>query len=117
MAVELLRVTLPMPPTVNNLFRNTRSGRAVTDEYEAWRWEARCAAEWPNLTQYRKTPWEVTIQLYGLPRGNDADNRIKAAIDLIAALTGLRDDHVDAIALVRSTTGERRIVIAVSLIE
>lgn len=118
MAVELLRVTLPLPPSTNNLFKNAPgSGRVVTDEYERWRWEARNAAEWPDLSRYATVPWEVELLVYGLLRGSDLDNRIKAVLDLVASLTGLQDNWCDAIAAVRSTTGARRIVIIVSLVD
>lgn len=118
MAAELLRVSLPMPPTTNNLFVNAGKRRIVSPEYDAWRWEARQAvADWPDLSQYAAVPWAATIAVYGLPRGSDLDNRIKATLDLIASLTGLHDDYNDEIAAIRTTKGKRRLVAIVTLIE
>jgi Holliday junction resolvase RusA-like endonuclease len=120
MAGELLRVTLPMPPTTNNLYVNAGEGhgRRVSPTYERWRWQAKIAvAEWPDLSAYAAVPWAATIAVYGLPRGSDLDNRIKATLDLIASLTGLHDDYNDEIAALRTTTGKKRVVAIVNLIE
>lgn len=88
-ASEILLDGLPVPPSVNNLFFNVKRGRAKTDRYSAWRREAglEIMAQRPRPLNGRV---EVTITIQDGASKADADNLIKAPVDLLVEL-GLID--------------------------
>lgn len=82
-------VTMPAPPSVNNLFKNAgRKGRVPTPGYDDWKrragWEVK--AQRPECV---RGPVAVTI-VHGKRRA-DLDNLNKAPLDLLVSL-GLIDD-------------------------
>jgi crossover junction endodeoxyribonuclease RusA len=78
-----ISLTLPWPPSVNNLYKNVGRRRVRTPAYRKWQEEAGWhlqAARPPKLSG----PVEVTLEL--CPPDNrraDADNRNKAVLDLL----------------------------------
>jgi len=93
-------LTLPIPPSVNGLYRNVAGrGRVKTRKYEAW-----CSAAGWELEIQRagqiKGPYEAAITLP--PVRGDIDNRAKALLDLLVAHGVTGDDR-----LCRSLTVKR----------
>ena len=97
-----LTVTIPTPPSSNNLYGNKRSpsgkraGRYRTRAYENWIERA----GWDINRQRANVdpvsgPYRLLLELPRI-RG-DADNRIKAASDLIVSM-GLVDDDRHCVA-------------------
>ncbi len=84
--------TMPVPPSVNQMFRNVRGkGRVKTGHYEQWR--ATCATSL-RLQQIASIPGPVVV-LFGVERQSsraDIDNRIKAMLDAIVAAKIISDD-------------------------
>lgn len=85
---QACRLTLPIPPSVNELFT---SGHHPTRKYREWR----KAAGWTLQTQPRATfagPFRVRLLLPENMSG-DCDNRLKAAIDLVVLHKLTPDDR------------------------
>lgn len=84
--------TMPIPPSVNQMFRNVRGkGRVKTGHYEQWR--ATCATSL-RLQQIPPVTGPVVV-LFGVERQSsraDIDNRIKAMLDAIVAAKIIGDD-------------------------
>lgn len=87
-------LTLPLPPSTNNLFRNVnRHGRVRTDAYKAWADEAGWA-----LKMQRPTPIEgavsISITVHRVSKSSDLDNRAKAVLDLLVTHGVIEDDNL-----------------------
>lgn len=83
-------VTMPPPPSVNNLFKNAgRKGRVPTPAYEDWKrhagWQVKAQRPAPVYG-----PVSVTIE-HGKRRA-DLDNLNKAPLDLLVSLGVIDDD-------------------------
>lgn len=116
----MIALTLPMPPSVNGMYRNAtqkaavraahtstppkRPGRFKTGEYTAWQKEA---GQLLNMQRpgHIGGAVEVTIRLPRKPRkpGSraklDVDNRIKPVLDLLV-LHGVMDDDANVTRVV-----------------
>jgi len=87
---EPIILTMPVPPSVNNLFINLRHGRAPSKRYKAWQTEA-------GWELQRQRPgriageWEIDI---ALPIGTvaDLDNLAKPILDLLVKHRVVTDD-------------------------
>src|SRR5215510_1967314 len=83
-------LTLPAPPTTNNLFINARrKGRVMSPHYRAWRHEAGWDVKGQRPGRIAGE-WEIDI---ALPAGltGDLDNYAKPVCDLLVEL-GIVDD-------------------------
>lgn len=87
-------IVLPLPPPLNNLFKNVRRGRAPTARYLAWRAEA-------GLMLQAQKPAPVAGQFivsmtFRRPdrRARDLDNLAKAPLDLLVAHGVIEGDHL-----------------------
>ena len=102
-------VTLPLPPSTNELYFHRVAGKKVyrvpTRAYEEWRREAaRAVEEWPQPPF--KTTWEVSLYVY-FPRWNrDLDNIVKPTLDLLTGTMGLHDNRVVQINVYRHQCAE-----------
>jgi Holliday junction resolvase RusA-like endonuclease len=88
-----ITVAVPFPPSVNNLFENSPSGgRKQTKLYRDWREAARreIQCQRPRIAV---GPVEVTITLQERPGRSEADNRIKAVLDLLVETGIIAGDH------------------------
>lgn len=95
------RVTLPIPPTTNNLFATTGKHRHRSAEYDEWLSGARHALRREAITPV-KGRYAFLIALPDLMRG-DCSNRIKAPEDLLVKEGLTPDDrHADFTAAYRS---------------
>jgi hypothetical protein len=110
-----IEVFLPLPPSANNMFVTQIHRRAngvvypkrvKSEEYQGWIKEAGyrpLAGEWRRITEdtSNRLRWVLFLTVYGLPEGADLSNRLKAAEDLVCAMTGLRDRYTREITLKR----------------
>lgn len=90
-AAQGFTITLPLPPSTNNLFKAVGRGRAKSQDYTRWIE----AAGWA-LKQERLSPVTGPFAfLLALPRSmpGDCSNRIKAPEDLLVAHGLTPDDH------------------------
>ncbi len=107
----MIEITLPYPPSANNLWTIARRGRKAwirrTDEYEAWLEEAFYVAK-AQRPEGVVGPYKMTI-LAKRPdkRRRDVDNIIKPIGDLIQKVGIVSDDCHCELALARwVTTGD-----------
>ena len=120
LAAPIVAVRLPIPPSVNHLYRNVPGqGRVKTRNYEHWEQEARYTARWPRITEdpTNRLHWLAAYVVHGLPYTRDLSNCIKATEDFLCTMTGLRDAYCDLITIERSKDTARSIEVAVWLIE
>jgi Holliday junction resolvase RusA-like endonuclease len=86
--------TLPVPPSVNQLFRNDKKrGRVKTEAYDQWRATAKTAL---RIQQIAPIAGRVVV-IFGVERRSlaaDIDNRIKAMLDAIVAAKIIEDDKM-----------------------
>ena len=95
----MIELSLPTPPSVNNLFFNRLKGRGITPEYRAWRVQA----GW-ELKQQRPKPvkGQVCLSYTFEPGRADLDNLAKPLNDLLVEhrlIEGDGPDHVRQIIL------------------
>jgi Holliday junction resolvase RusA-like endonuclease len=85
-------VTLPFPPTVNNLFANTPNGRVRTAKYRAW---AKAALTHCRGARRIAGPYRLTV-LATRPdsRKRDLSNLLKATEDLLVKAGLVQDDSL-----------------------
>ena len=90
---EPVTFTLPVPPSVNQMFRNVRGkGRVKTEVYDQWRAAAKTSLRLQSITPIAGP----VVAVFGVERGSlaaDIDNRIKAMLDAIVAAKIIRDDN------------------------
>lgn len=87
-----IMITLPIPPSTNNLFFNLpRGGRAISKPYAAWKAEA-------QVVLMRQRPGrimgevEILIECRRKRCNSDISNRIKAVEDLLVSQQVIEDD-------------------------
>jgi crossover junction endodeoxyribonuclease RusA len=88
-------ITLPSPPSVNRVWRTTRTGKVYCDpKYAAWRkaawWEI--AAQRPGKFKLGE-PVAITIRIGKATRARDIDNYGKALLDALQASGTLANDR------------------------
>ena len=101
-------LTLPMPPSVNAIWRSGRAGKRLrvyrSDKYKSWR-----SSAGSELKAQRPVPiagWvRVTISLGLTKRRSDADNRIKVLLDSLVEHRLIEDDSKVASVSVAWSSG------------
>jgi crossover junction endodeoxyribonuclease RusA len=85
-----ITLTIPTPPSVNALYGRRKDGGVyLTQKYRAWKREA----GWSLLAQHPgKILGPYTLNIV-VPMTGDADNRIKAASDLLVSHGVTADDR------------------------
>lgn len=95
-------VTLPISPSVNAMYRNVPGkGRVKSAKAKAWTTEAGLLLNTARLTPLPAGPYAVKITVSTLLRG-DADNRVKAALDLLVKHGLTPDDRYADSSVTRS---------------
>ena len=90
-------VTLPAPPSTNNLFINVRGkGRVKSMEYRSWLSKAAIII---NASRAGKRitiegPVNVTVRIGACNEARDADNFLKACCDLMVATGVIKADNL-----------------------
>jgi Holliday junction resolvase RusA-like endonuclease len=101
-SAPLAFVTLPKPPSLNGLFRNTGKRHTVAHARQAPRAKSKAYLSWiaaatVELRAYRldrvKGPYALSIQL-GRRKGSDLDNYAKAISDLLVSMQIVQDDSL-----------------------
>lgn len=96
----MITLTIPIPTSTNRLQRSARGGgRYNSKEYEAWKAAAgaEILAQRPQLpirSLPAGRPYNIVLRLPESVRG-DRDNRLKAALDLLAAMGITPDDSLN----------------------
>lgn len=93
----MIAVTLPFPPSVNNLYATSKTRRYVSRRYRRWRHDAGWAIELAKLTP-TTGPVHLAI-LLTVPDQvrRDADNYAKAVIDLAVTHRLIPDDSREVV--------------------
>lgn len=98
-----MTITLPIPPSVNNLFFNRAKGRTKTAKYDKWIHDAgimlNAARERPVTS-----PVRVSIYVGECNSQRDLDNLSKPILDLLVRHKIIPDDnikHVYEVFLIR----------------
>ena len=67
----MIRLTLPIPPSANELFMNNKTGhgRRVAPKYPAWRWHALVALKGHVYDAIETGKWRMTLRLPRNMRG------------------------------------------------
>jgi Holliday junction resolvase RusA-like endonuclease len=100
-----IKVVLPFPPSVNNLFENpTEGGRKPTRQYMDWREVARRQIQLQR-PRIAVGPVEVTITLQEPARRCEVENRIKAVLNLLVETGIIADDHSGVLRRVTAQWG------------
>ena len=99
------RFTLPICPSVNNLFINASTGRVRGAPYKRW-----CRDAGWSLREQGVVPVAGIVAMLieaPLHRRRDVDNAIKPVLDLLVRLGVLVDDNlVDDLRITRRGTGD-----------
>ena len=106
-----LVLTLPPPPSVNNLFINVGRRRVKSRRYRTWLKEA----GWQLQAQRNGCiggPWQVDIMLPARLRG-DTDNYCKGILDLLVTHRVVDDDRYCRRLTVEKTGETDAVVITV----
>ncbi len=87
---------LPMPPSVNRIWRRGRGKVVYLDpKYRAWRKEADALAMFRDWRRKRnKGPFMCSIVHNAAKRRGDADNRIKAVLDWLQRAEIIENDSL-----------------------
>lgn len=96
-ALPCTTLTLPMPPSVNNLFKTLPGGgRGKTRDYKKWTLEAAVELK---LQKPARVPGRVliTIACERESEASDIDNRIKALLDLLVQPGLKREDRAHGV--------------------
>lgn len=86
-----MRLTVPRPISVNNMFMNAGKRRVITRKYQEWRQQCEAAI----LAQSPKPisgPVRIRIQLADTGRSIDTDNCAKGYLDVLVRLGLIPDD-------------------------
>lgn len=96
---------LPLPPGVNNLFKNARRGRVRTDRYNAWIGEAGLKLN-VQRPEHVSGPFVATM-VFVRPdrRRRDLDSLAKAVLDLLVKHGVTDDDHLCQSLLLQWSAG------------
>ena len=92
--IKRLNITLPLPPSLNRLWRTTKTGRMYkSPEYTAWK----TAAQWDVKAQIKGQQITGKFKLTLIAdrpdkRPRDLDNLLKAALDCLNGIA-IDDDH------------------------
>jgi crossover junction endodeoxyribonuclease RusA len=105
-----IRLTIPTPPSVNALYGRRKGGGVyLKPKYRAWKTEA----GWQIMAQ----DWVGIVGPYTLmlavPMIGDADNRIKAASDLLVSLGVTDDDRHCLSALATKEPGRKDCLVVI----
>jgi crossover junction endodeoxyribonuclease RusA len=92
-----VEVVIPLPPTVNHMYRHQNNRKFKTEAYRAWEREAGRALL-PYKRYFRemyRPPYGYVARFY-FPdnKRRDADNRLKALQDMASSVLGFDDKEI-----------------------
>ena len=96
------RLDLPLPPSVNGMYRNVRGrGRVATKALKQWKFDAAWEITLQDAVPIR-VPYNLALYLPPKMRG-DIDNRVKGVSDILVAFGLIPDDrHAQRVSSERS---------------
>lgn len=102
----MITLSLPIPPSANNLFVNSKRGRYKSQRYRDWEAEAESCLWQQKPFDVVIGAYEVEITLPEMIRG-DIDNRIKGLVDFMADKGITPDDkHMWKVSIERNPNVE-----------
>jgi Holliday junction resolvase RusA-like endonuclease len=97
----MISLSLPLPPSANNLWRVFRNRAIKSKEYREWIARAQSiVSESVGHLEPSTAPCVVKLQIY-LRRRRDVDNNIKPVLDVLAGLVYANDSQVWMVAASR----------------
>lgn len=100
-----MKLALPLPTSVNNMYRNVPGrGRVPTGDYQRWQ-KAAMDAMWTQKWSAVTGPVELIITLEPLRR-YDVSNRIKACEDFLVKMGIIADDNHQIVRRVTVQIGD-----------
>jgi Holliday junction resolvase RusA-like endonuclease len=106
----MIVATLPMPPSVNQLYANVGRRRVKTKVARNWHRDASWRIALEGRGRWIKGPWRIHVVLPRSMRG-DCDNRLKPILDAAVASGVVIDDrHCVAVSVERSGETSEAIV-------
>lgn len=92
-----MKVQLPIPPSVNHIFRATRRGTVYrSKKYTDWHKEAELMASTTRKGKKPAPPYAVTMNIiggHGWRKDRDLDNTWKPVLDLLQHLHLIAEDN------------------------
>lgn len=88
-----VRVRLPWPPSVNNLYRSFKGRNILSKPVRAWKGEANASI---MMQRPQKMKGPVALTLFLTPpnkRKRDADNYLKIVLDALTDMQVIEDDN------------------------
>lgn len=94
---------LPWPPSVNSIYKRTRTGTALSGRAKQYRDAVAWTCYEQHVRRWMDTRLALTITAHAPDRKNrDLDNLLKATLDALEACRVIDDDvHVDRIVIER----------------
>lgn len=87
-----MQVSLPYPPTLNNLFKNVGKKRVRSAEYDAWIRAANLALRAQRPAKHLGSFRATIVLTRPDRRRRDIDNTVKAIMDLLTKAGAIEDD-------------------------
>jgi len=98
----MITISLPLPPSVNQLYANVGRRRVKTKAARNWHKEASWLIKLEAKGRRIDGPWAISVTLPRSMKG-DPDNRLKAVLDAAVASGCVIDDrHCVAVNVVRT---------------
>lgn len=105
-ALESVAFTLPVPPSVNNLYANVPGqGRIKTKRYSQWFERCRDMAWAAGVQGQFDGPVTITVTVFGgkdFSAQRDIDNILKPVCDFVKMMGLIRDDNVTFVRQVKA---------------
>jgi crossover junction endodeoxyribonuclease RusA len=102
---NIIRLELPFPPSVNNLFANGSSGRFATKDYRDWQSAATGRVAAARVTRI-SGPVKVTLVYEEKSGRRDLDNLLKAILDLLVKQNIIDGDHRSIVREIHASWGQ-----------
>lgn len=116
----MIRLSLPLPPSANDLWRVFRNRAIKSKKYREWIARAHSIVlESVGSMEPTESPCVVKMQIY-VRRRRDVDNNIKPVLDVLAGLVYRNDSQVWMVAASRHmvcSDAETKVVVVVEQTE
>lgn len=97
----VIHLTLPYPPSANQLWRTVpmgsakgRVGNVLSAEYKAFKKAVAGEVKFAGIVPFVGVPLSVTIRIYRPRKSGDLDGRIKGLLDSLNELAWADDSHI-----------------------
>ena len=88
-----MTLVLPMPPSINSIWRSTAKRVMRSEKYRAWRVEAGLALRRQGNAPFIQCDIAVSMKFGPRTRVRDLDNLAKAPLDLLQEHYWIRNDN------------------------